>query len=146
MLSKQLHLETNTNTNFEIFDTIIPSPIYLGGLLKRPFKEMNFHPNVPQSIMRAISNMIIKVDPVHWICRRIKGFLRSSYQELLKLGFDCPPNNEERCQQILGATFKETSQYLLRDMVKLVSVELWNAVLLQILISVISHHFMDFTA
>ncbi len=95
---KELRLERST-INAEVFDiaSLIPSPTDFGDLrcsFKRSFNELIFD-DVPPLIMRRISSMIYKVDPGRRICRNIKHFINNSYQELRRLRYVCPPNNEE---------------------------------------------------
>ena len=72
--------------------------------------------------------MIDKVDPCRWIRIIIKKTINGSSQELHNLGFVCPPNNGETIERILGATVKETAQYLLHFINKIMSEDVWNGI------------------
>ena len=102
----QRHLEGNV-IKLNIFDTatIISTPIDFEDfecLFKISFNELTFHDRVPQLIMQGISNLIYNFDPHRRIRKCIKQFINTTYQELLMLGFNCPPNNKETTEQILG--------------------------------------------
>ncbi len=44
------------------------------------------------------------------------------------MGFVCPPNKEEKTEQILGATVVETARYLLCFIKQIVSEDVWNGI------------------
>ena len=110
---ERLLLERNT-TNTEVFDveSLIPSSTEFGdasGLFKRTFKELKYPDNLPPQILAEISKMICKVDPVVRIRIIIKHHISRGFFELQRLGYDCPPNNDETIEQILGATIEDSA-------------------------------------
>jgi len=127
---ERLLLERNT-TNAEVLDvkSLIPSPTEFGdssGLLKRTFKELKYPDNVPPQILAEISKMIFKVNPVVRICIIIKHHIFRGFVELQRLGYDCPPNNDETIEQLLGATIEDSARSLLCLVKKIMSKDVWN--------------------
>jgi hypothetical protein len=128
---EELRLERRT-INAEVFDiaSLIPSPTEFGDLscsFKRSFNELMFD-DVPPLIMKGISKMIYRVDPCRRISRLISRFINDCYQELCKLGIDCPPKNEETIERILGRSVVETARYLLRFIDQIMSENVWNGI------------------
>jgi hypothetical protein len=128
---EELRLERRT-INAEVFDiaSLIPSPTEFGDLscsFKRSFNELMFD-DVPPLIMKGISKMIYRVDPCRRISKLIKAFINNCYQELCKLGIDCPPKNEETIERILGRSVVETARYLLRFIDQIMSENVWNGI------------------
>jgi len=132
--AKVFDIAKRSTMNAEVFNpaTLIPSPIDFGdlsGSFKRSFNLLKFHNHdAPPLILPEISSMIYKVDPCRRICIIIKKTINGSFQKLRNLGFVCPPNNEETTERMLGATVKETAQYLLHFINKFMSEDVWNGI------------------
>lgn len=92
----------------------------------RSLNELKFHNKVPPQILAEISKMIFKVDPVVRIRKIIKSHISNGILELQRLGYDCPPNNDETIERILGANVEDTARSLLCLVKNIMSKDVWN--------------------